>query len=516
MANPIGIANAKFRLVKAKTLILFLGLAWTLPLAARAQVNYVVAGNTAYVTSSPNASGNVVIPSAYNGRPVTSIDAWAFAICSNLTSIAIPAGVISIGNDAFSYCTSLTNITVATNNPDYSSINGVLFDKNQTTLIQFPAGYVVSYVIPNSVTNIGDDAFSDASLTSITIPNSVTRIGYHEFRYCSNLTNAVIGNGVTTISDSAFEACINLTSVTIPDSVTSIEEDAFYRCAGLTNVTIGANVKSISTWVFEDCVNLASVIFPNGIASIGAGAFVDCASLTSVTIPDSVTNIGFEPFFYCVKLTNITVVADNPAYSSSNGVLFDKNQTLLIQFPTGFVGNYVIPNSVTNIDYGAFAGCSGLMNLVIPGSVTSLMEYEFDSCLSLTNITFLGNAPDPGYDPFDSVPGTVYYYYGTSGWGATYAGLPTVELAWTPQIVGGASVQSSNFGFTIIGTNGMSIVVEASTNLVDWQPVWTNTLSGASTTSPIRGGQIILPATIGQDKTKRRNANLACNFCRKA
>jgi hypothetical protein len=77
---------------------------------------------------------------------------------------------------------------------------------------------------------------------------------------------------------------------------------------------------------------------------------------------------------------------------------------------------------------------------------------------------------------------TVYYYYGTSGWSDTYGGLPTVELSWTPQLVGGANVQSNNFTFNIIGTNGMSAVVEASTNLVDWQSVWTNTFSGASAT----------------------------------
>jgi hypothetical protein len=161
-------------------------------------------------------------------------------------------------------------------------------------------------------------------------------------------------------------------------------------------------------------------------------------------------------------------------------VLFDKNQTALIQFPTAFVGNYVIPNSVTNIGNGAFEGCSGLMNVVIPGSVTSTIDLMFSWCFGLTNITFLGNAPDAGYDLFDRVNGTVYYFYGTSGWDTTYGGLPTVELARTPQIVGGAKLQSNSFGFTIIGTNGMSSLIEASTNLVDWQPVWTNTLSGAS------------------------------------
>jgi hypothetical protein len=129
---------------------------------------------------------------------------------------------------------------------------------------------------------------------------------------------------------------------------------------------------------------------------------------------------------------------------------------------------------------------AGLTSIVIPNGVMYILgNYAFAGCNHLTNIAFMGNAPILSYtNAFsdDGVSPTLYYYFGTSGWGETYGGLPTVELAWTPQIVGGPEVQSNNFGFSVIGTNEMPAIVEASTNLVDWQPVWTNTLSGASAT----------------------------------
>ena len=161
---------------------------------------------------------------------------------------------------------------------------------------------------------------------------------------------------------------------------------------------------------------------------------------------------------------------------------------------TGYAGSdvVVIPAAiygypVTIIGYGAFAGHS-LTSVTIPNSVISIGDYEFYYCTSLTNITFQGNAPTSGSQMFTGVnaAAVVYYYAGTSGWGSTYGGLPTVELSAPsnpPQIGGNGSVgvHSGDFGFTIAGVSNQTVVVEASTNLVNWQPVWTNTLSGAST-----------------------------------
>ena len=339
--------------------------------------------------------------------------------CTSLASVTIPNSVTSIGEFAFTSCASLTAITVNAFNPVYTSVDGVLLNQSLTTLVEYPGGIAGSYTIPNSVTNIWDGAFYD---------------------------------------------CVRLTSVTIPNSVTSIGDYAFYDCTSLTNVTIGTNVTSIGDW-----------------------AFAFYTSLTSVTIPNSVTNIGDEAFADCTSLTAITVDAYNSFYTSADGVLFDKGQTTLIQYPSGKAGSYTVPNSVTSIGGGAFHGCGSLTSVTIPNSVTSIGDVKFSWCSSLTAVYFVGNAPSFGLFGFWGYDNaTVYYLAGTMGWSTTFGGRPTA--LWhlpTPVIVDfGPSfgVQTNLFGFIISWATNVPVVVEACTDLANptWSPVATNTLSGGS------------------------------------
>ena len=176
---------------------------------------------------------SIIIPNS-----VTDIGGWAFENCTSLTSIIIPASVICIGNGAFNNCTSLTSIDVESENKNYASENGVLFNKNKTSLICCPARKTGEYVIPNSVTSIDNSAFSVCtSLTSITIPNNVIDIGTGAFSSCAGLTSITIPNNITTIKAGTFELCTNLSSVTIPSGVKSIEDAAFRECINLTLIT---------------------------------------------------------------------------------------------------------------------------------------------------------------------------------------------------------------------------------------------------------------------------------------
>jgi len=175
---------------------------------------------------------------------VTSIGDLAFGFCTGLTSITIPNSVTSIGDMVFSGCTSLTSIQVETSNPNYTAVNGVLYNKAVTTLIQALAAVVSgNFTIPNSVTSIGVGAFIECTgLTSITIPSSVTSIGGLTFAGCAGLTSIIIPNSVTSIGIGAFMECTGLTSITIPDTVTSIGIGAFMECTGLTSVTFQGTI----------------------------------------------------------------------------------------------------------------------------------------------------------------------------------------------------------------------------------------------------------------------------------
>ena len=192
---------------------------------------------------------------------VTSIGESAFYACKSLTSITIPNSVTSIGIYAFSGCDSLTSINVASDNDCFSGNNGVLFNKEKTELIKYPEG---------------------KSETSYTIPNSVTSIGESAFSYCYGLTSITLGNSVTSIGDWAFCVCTGLTSITIPDSVTSIGDRAFVDCRSLTSVTLGNSVTSIGGYAFAGCTGLASITISDSVTSIGGYAFYDCSGLKDV------------------------------------------------------------------------------------------------------------------------------------------------------------------------------------------------------------------------------------------
>lgn len=338
----------------------------------------VLNGEAAITDVDASISGDIIIPSTLGGYPVTSIDGYAFYYRTSLESITIPDRVTSIGYAAFRNCTSLESVTIG-----------------------------------KGVTSIGVDVFhSCESLENVYYTGDVAgwcaidfaSYAYHPMSYADNLYingggltkgNLVIPDSVTTIGDYTFYSCDNISSVTIPDSVTSIGDMAFCHCENLVKATLGNSVTSIGDKAFYSCENLSSIEIPDSVTSIGEEAFRYCYSLKSITIGKGVTSIGSSAFSGCSGVKSITVDAANTAYVSDKyGVLFDKDKTILIQYPMGSsTTKYTIPDSVKTIGRCAFEGSLesniytySLKSVTIPNSVITIEDSAFDCCRSLTSI----------------------------------------------------------------------------------------------------------------------------------
>ena len=337
----------------------------------------------------------------------------AFNGCNRLTSITIPNSVTSIGEKAFYRCLALTAIYVAEANKYYSSLDGVLFNKDKTELICYPPSKVDdSYNIPNSVKSIGNSAFEDCKkLTNIKIPDSVTCIGNRAFGYCTNLSRITIPDSVTYISGYTFYSCKSLKSITIPDSVTSIGKGAFAYCASLTRVEIPNSVASIGEEAFEWCESLTSITIPDGVTSIGWSAFWCCLRLKSITIPNSVTSISEDAFHSCTSLKSITIPSSvtrigNSAFchcSSLTSITIPSSVTSIGE--EAFSGckslaSITIPDGVKSIGGYAFYGCSSLTSIALSDSMTSIEKYTFYGCSSLKSITIPGGVTSIGKSAF--------------------------------------------------------------------------------------------------------------------
>lgn len=309
----------------------------------------------------------------------------AFESCWDITSINIPSSVSHINKRSFNWCSNLQSINVSKSNKNYCSINGILFNKDTTELIICPPKSIIEYSIPNSVTTIGDYAFYECnSLSDVIIPNSVTTIGNSAFSSCNSLTSIIIPNSVTSIGDDAFYGCSGLTSVTIPNSVTTIGNSAFSGCNSLTSAIIPDSVSIINN-AFSYCTNLKEITIPNTASEIDTQAFYGCSSLSTIKIPKSITKIGELAFSNCENLVSIEVDSLNKSYCTIDGVLFNKDTTILIKYPEGKKGAYSIPKTATQIKDDAFFHCKNLTTLTIPNTIIDLGNQYFEESTVIIN-----------------------------------------------------------------------------------------------------------------------------------
>ena len=340
----------------------------------------------------------------------------AFCLCSSLTEIVIPNSVASIGDSAFLGCISLTEIVIPNSviclngnpfigwkgkleclSPSFVYEDNILFNKDKSRIISFRNQKLTLYVIPNSVTSIGDSAFYDSrSLSNIVIPNSVTSIGDSAFEGCNSLGSLVIPNSVINIGKGAFKWCKSLAEVVIPNSVTNIGEFAFCGCSSLAEVVIPNSVTNIGKGTFANCSSLADVVIPDGVTSIGNNAFMSCSSLEYISIPKSVICLNGNPFFNW----NGKLECLSPNFIYEDDVLFNKDKSKIISFRNQKLTSYVIPDSVTSIGDCAFYGCRLLSNIVIPNSVTSIGDSAFKGCKSLGSLVIPNSVTNIGKGAF--------------------------------------------------------------------------------------------------------------------
>ena len=428
-------------------------------------------------------SGDLIIPSSWEGKPVTSIDESAFEDCKELAKLTIPISVSSIGDKAFFNCTNLTHLTV----PDYAnwneisitipggvtylgvsafshcaSITSVRIMGTSIGSAAFESCGALEYVsIGDDVESIGDKAFTKCKSLAIVrftnysklksigesafseceklsmvtsavspdydnptmiLPNSLKSIGKSAFSDCENLNNLSIGNRVETIGDRAFSECIKLASITIPDSVNSIGKSAFSSCENLKTLILGSNLKSIGDRAFSSCVKLARVIIPDSVLSIGEHAFEYNRGLKSLKLGESVASIGAHAFKGCRNIHTVSI-PDSVTHVGASAF-----------YDCFFLKSLRIGKGVQRIGDNAFAGCYyAATRVTLPISLNYVGDNVFDRIFSLKTISFEGNAPELSVN-WDNSPirladkGVVAYVKtDASGFDSNFGGLKVVR-----------------------------------------------------------------------------------------
>ena len=367
-------------------------------------------------TIGTNAFYGSVLPSITLPEGLQTIGNGAFML-SLLSSIHIPASVETIGKWAFSSCSYCERITVADGNEHFSVQDGVLFNKAKTTLIQYPcADERTSYTVPAGVTALGSSCFSSSgNLTAVTLPDSLQTIGSSAFSYCK-LTALNIPENVDEIGGSAFSHMITLTEITVAGGNTSFsaQDGAIFNAAktvliaypcgnARTTYTVPATVQIIGGGAFRGVAHLQTVTLPEGLTEIQAAAFY-ASSLTTLSLPASVSVIASDALRPMNQLASITVADGNEHFSAQDGILFDKDKTTLIAYPTAKTGTtYTVPTGVTKLAQGAFYGCA-LSEVTLPDGLATIGNNAFHGCENLTEVTFPASVASIGTQAFNSCP----------------------------------------------------------------------------------------------------------------
>jgi len=369
--------------------------------------NFKTSDGEATITGvSSLVSGSIIIPDTLGGYPVTCIDSWAFSYCPSISQITIPSSITKINNFAFSDY-HIEQILVDSDNANYSNDSmGVLFNKDKTILIRYPAGNrAESYSIPYGVKEIASNAFTDcAYLSIINIPSTVNKIGDEAFSSCLSLTDMKIPENVTAIGAGVFRYCSSLNSIIIPKSVTCIGNLPLYMCSALNSIIVdkdnayyssddcGALFNKDKTLLIQYPIGsaLSSYTIPESVTDISEYAFTDGVSLTSIYISNKVENIGAYAFSNTGYYKN--------GSNWENDVLYLGNH--IIAAKKDISGIYTVKEGTKTISSNAFIGCTSLIRIVLPESITNIGKTAFSNCENLVRITIPGVKTNIGENAF--------------------------------------------------------------------------------------------------------------------
>ena len=346
---------------------------------------------------------------AENGVDV-AFGSFVFEGCQKINSISLPSTITAFDGSVFAGCNNITEILVDADNPALCAIDGILYDKNVTTVLYCPKAKAIDFTtLPATVTKIGTAAFqANPSITTLVIPAGITEIGEMAFENCVNLTSVVFeGTSDVVIGNSAFANCQQLASVTLPAALTNISEKAFYLTK-ISSITIPETVTSIGAYAFAK-TDIAALTIPGSVATIAEGAFSDCAKLKTVTMNDGSANLqlgsltdevgvfeGSAAITTVVLPKNIEVVGSRAFYNikTITTMTIPADASLKTIGDWAFYYNkfnaIALPEGLTYIGSHAFDHCQGtsFKTLVIPSTVTEIGDNAFLYCSKLTTVTF--------------------------------------------------------------------------------------------------------------------------------
>jgi hypothetical protein len=390
---------------------------------------------------------------------VTTITGGAFG-CEKLTAVFIPSCMISMSRHAFRGCGNLLTIDVATNNPYFSSVNGVLCNKSRQTIIDYPKGRQGAYLAHPEALYVGEYAFFRCQgLSEAVFPQTLFSIGENAFYGCRGMTNIVLGASLNSIGIAAFYGCDALTSITLPSTLSAIYPNAFDSCSGLRSLTLPESLTSIGVGAFKNCCALTTLTIPNNVGALGDYAFYMCTGLQTITLGRAMDYIGSEAFAFCSNLKTLQFEGNAPStlknnilsgstnavatyWSGTTGWQGVTNLTIRPQpfqyaiqgstavvtgytgrdgvvaipvtiegYPVSSVEDYsfmdqtnitavILSPAVTYVGDFAFARCAKLTGITLSPALTYIGEGAFNQCSSLTNILIPDGVASLGYGVF--------------------------------------------------------------------------------------------------------------------